>query len=120
MLQRAGIPVAIITGRSSDSVLRRAGELGIEHLVQGREDKLTALEELCERCDVSPKDCAYMGDDLPDLAAIAAAGLGMTVADGAGAVRAARSRATADEDRTAGAALVIEYFRRGPSSVLSG
>ena len=89
LLQRAGIPVAIITGRSSDSVLRRAGELGIEHLVQGREDKLTALVELCERCDVSPKDCAYMGDDLPDLAAIAAAGLGMTVADGAGAVRAA-------------------------------
>jgi 3-deoxy-D-manno-octulosonate 8-phosphate phosphatase (KDO 8-P phosphatase) len=87
LLQRAGIPVAIITGRSSDSVLRRAGELGIEHLVQGREDKLTALRELCERCGISPQDCAYMGDDLPDLAAIAAAGLGMTVADGAGAVR---------------------------------
>ena len=89
LLQRAGIPVAIITGRSSDSVARRAGELGIEHLVQGREDKLTALEALCEQCGLSPEDCAYMGDDLPDLAAIAAAGLGMTVADGAGAVRAA-------------------------------
>jgi 3-deoxy-D-manno-octulosonate 8-phosphate phosphatase (KDO 8-P phosphatase) len=89
LLQKAGIPVAIITGRSSDLVLRRAGELGIEHLVQGREDKLTALEELCEQCDLSPTDCAYMGDDLPDLSAIAAAGLGMTVADGTGAVRAA-------------------------------
>ncbi len=89
LLQRAGIPVAIITGRTSDSVLRRAGELGIDHLVQGREDKLTALRELCQQCGLSPADCAYMGDDLPDLAAIAAAGLGMTVADGSGAVRAA-------------------------------
>ena len=89
LLQRAGIPVAIITGRSSASVLRRAAELGIEHLVQGREDKLTALQELCEQCGLAPGDCAYMGDDLPDLGAINAAGLGMTVADGAGAVRAA-------------------------------
>ena len=113
LLQRAGIPVAIITGRTSDSVLRRAGELGIDHLVQGREDKLTALHELCQQCGLSPADCAYMGDDLPDLAAIAAAGLGMTVADGSGAVRAAAvglaelDAAGTDADR--------ELRRNGPS-----
>lgn len=82
LLQHAGIPVAIITGRNSEIVKRRAAELGIEHLVQGRDDKLQALGELLRQLDVSIEDTAYMGDDLPDLAAIRACGLGMTVATG--------------------------------------
>ena len=87
LLQRAGIRVAIITGRASSCVERRAGELGITDLIQGREDKLTALGELCSIHRLSLEDCAYMGDDLPDLRAIRAAGLGLTVADAAAAVR---------------------------------
>ena len=46
LLQRAGVEVAIITGRSSEIVKRRAAELGIDTIVQGREDKLIALQEL--------------------------------------------------------------------------
>ena len=82
LLQQANIPVAIITGRNSQIVQRRANELGIVHIIQGREDKRTALSELCNDAGLSPQDCAYMGDDLPDLGAIRAAGLGMTVSDG--------------------------------------
>ncbi len=82
LLAAAGVPVAIITGRQSEIVKRRAAELGIERIVQGRDDKLTALEELLSTLDISIDEVAYMGDDLPDLAAIQAAGLGMTVADG--------------------------------------
>ncbi|MFT4613254.1 MAG: 3-deoxy-D-manno-octulosonate 8-phosphate phosphatase (KDO 8-P phosphatase) [Bacteroidia bacterium] len=89
LLQDAGVRVAIITGRSSEIVNRRAKELGIEFIVQGREDKKTALLELCQELSLEPSDCAYMGDDLPDLGAICIAGLGMTVADGSSAVRAA-------------------------------
>ena len=89
LLQRAGVTVAIITGRSSEIVSRRATELGIEHVVQGREDKRVALEELCATLGLSLDECAYMGDDLPDLGAVRAARLGLTVADGADAVRAA-------------------------------
>lgn len=90
LLQRAGIQVAIITGRNSPSVSRRAAELGIDHLLQGREDKLEALRELLTAHfrtwgdDLSA--VAYMGDDLPDLPAICAVGLGMTVADACPAV----------------------------------
>lgn len=87
LLQKAGIKVAIITGRESDIVSRRARELGIEDVVQGREDKHRALLELCERHNLGMQECAYMGDDLPDLAAIVAAGLGMTVANASAAVR---------------------------------
>jgi 3-deoxy-D-manno-octulosonate 8-phosphate phosphatase (KDO 8-P phosphatase) len=82
MLQSQGIQVAIITGRSSDIVMRRARELGITHLVQGRDDKLQALQELLVELDLDLSRVAYMGDDLPDLSAIQSAALGMTVADG--------------------------------------
>lgn len=89
LLQIAGVRVAIITGRQSQIVVRRAQELGIEDVVQGREDKREALLELCQRRGINMEECAYMGDDLPDLGAINAAGLGMTVADADPAVRAA-------------------------------
>ena len=86
LLQRAGVTVAIITGRQSNIVKRRAAELGIDEVVQGREDKRSALQELCERLGIPLQACAYMGDDLPDLGAIRACGLGMTVADAVTAV----------------------------------
>lgn len=87
LAQRAGIEVAIITGRRSAIVERRAAELGITHVIQGREDKLVALEQLCAQENYALHECAYMGDDLPDLPAVKASGLGLTVADAAGAVR---------------------------------
>ncbi len=86
MLQRAGLQVAIITGRRSPMVERRAQELGITHIIQGREDKRAALAELCADTGLELTHCAYMGDDLPDLGAIQTAGLGMTVADATAAV----------------------------------
>lgn len=89
LLQRAGVEVAIITGRQSEIVARRARELGIDAVIQGREDKKAALLELCRQRGVTLGECAYMGDDLPDLSAITAAGLGMTVADASARVRSA-------------------------------
>ncbi len=87
LLQRSGVQVAIITGRQSHIVTRRAGELGIEDVVQGRDDKHQALLELGRQHGIGIEECAYMGDDLPDLGAVSAAGLGMTVADACQAVR---------------------------------
>lgn len=82
LLQQAGIGVGIITGRSSSLVQRRADELGITPLVQGREDKLTALSELLEHSDYNLEEIAFIGDDLPDLAVIRRVGLGITPANG--------------------------------------
>ena len=82
MLQRNGIDVGIITGRTSTLVQRRAKNLGITLLIQGREDKLVALKEMSAKVNISCEHIAYMGDDLPDLAAIRHARLGITVADG--------------------------------------
>ena len=82
LLQNAGIKVGIITGRSSVLVERRAKELGIDHLIQGREDKLTALNELLEKITFEFEEIAFVGDDLPDLAIIRRVGLGITPANG--------------------------------------
>ena len=88
LLQRAGITVAIITGRTSAMVAKRAAELGIAHVIQGREDKLEALQDLCRNLQIDLSNVAYMGDDLPDREAIMAVGLGATVADAASDVAA--------------------------------
>ena len=79
LLQQQGMTTAIISGRRSAMLTRRAGELGIPHLVQGREDKLDALQSLLTTEGFTLEETAYIGDDLPDLAAIRAVGFGVTV-----------------------------------------
>ena len=81
MLMNSGVNVAIITGRTSTIVERRAANLGIMHLIQGREDKRTALDELLSSLQLSYEQVAYLGDDLPDLAAIRCVALGVAVAN---------------------------------------
>src|SRR5688572_33294815 len=71
LLDRAGIITAWISGRLSGATTRRAGELKIPHLVQGRIDKITALQELAEELGLQPEECAYMGDDTIDAPALA-------------------------------------------------
>jgi len=78
-LMAAGITVAVITGRRSPLTEKRMTDLGIPHLLQGREDKRTALLEIVDLLGIPASDIAYMGDDLPDLPALRYAGLGITV-----------------------------------------
>ncbi len=82
-----GVEVAIITGGTSELVNRRARDLKIGKLIQGREDKKIALQELMQQEGLSVDQVAYMGDDLPDLPAIRLAGLGVTVSDALPIVR---------------------------------
>lgn len=74
-----GIATAIITGRDSPMVKKRAAELGIDFVIQGRDDKLTALKELLASLDLTLANCAYMGDDLPDIKAMQSVGFAPTV-----------------------------------------
>lgn len=86
-IMAAGISVAVITGRSSPLTEKRMRDLGIPHLMQGREDKKVALQELVSTLGILQEAIAYMGDDLPDLPAIRYAGLGITVPNGYWLVR---------------------------------
>jgi len=65
--RKLGKQVAIITGRSSQIVQRRAKELKIEHYYQGVENKKEVLEELLQKLDISMENVAAIGDDLNDL-----------------------------------------------------
>lgn len=75
LLQRAGVQVAIITGRKSDMVVARAAELGVAHLVQGTEDKLPAAQGILARAGLGWAQTAVMGDDWPDAPMFMRAGL---------------------------------------------
>ena len=82
-----GIETAIITARTSPMVERRVLELSITYLIQGREDKLTALADLVRQMNLSLDQVAYIGDDLTDLTAIESVKLGACPADAAIEVR---------------------------------
>ena len=76
-LERAGILVAWISGRPSGATTVRANELKIPHVIQGRVDKLPALQELAAKLGLEPAQCIYMGDDTIDAPAIEWAGIGV-------------------------------------------
>ena len=87
MLIASGVTTAIISGRKTPVVERRAKNLGIAHLYQGREDKLVVLDQLLSELNLTYEEVAYLGDDLPDLPVIRRVGLGMAVANAAAFVR---------------------------------
>ncbi len=81
MLQDSGVGVAIVTGRVSKVVEQRTRELGIEHVYQGRRDKLPALRELLDTMNLTSDAVAYVGDDVVDLPVMRRVGLAVAVGD---------------------------------------
>ena len=79
--RRLGRQVAIITGRRSEIVARRAKELRIEHFYQGVENKREVLERLLEKLDIRMEEVAAIGDDLNDLPMLKAAGISFVPRD---------------------------------------
>ncbi|OYY94352.1 MAG: hypothetical protein B7Y41_07825 [Hydrogenophilales bacterium 28-61-23] len=88
MLRASGVETGIITGRTSQIVMHRARNLGIGHIYQGAEDKLTALENLLLETGLSARQIAYMGDDVVDLPVLNRCGLAITVPDAPDEVKA--------------------------------
>jgi len=89
MLQAAGVETAILSGRDSGAVVRRAAELSIRHVVQGAGDKNAAFDELLSSSGYAAADCSFMGDDLPDLPVLRRCGFAVAVANAVDAVKAA-------------------------------
>jgi 3-deoxy-D-manno-octulosonate 8-phosphate phosphatase (KDO 8-P phosphatase) len=89
-LLRAGVQVAVISGRQSRAVERRMTELGVTWIRQGVEDKLAALRELLDILSLGPQAVASIGDDSADLPDLEVSRLAVAVAD---AHASAKSRA---------------------------
>lgn len=81
MLQKHGVTVGIITGRTSQVVEHRMANLGISHVYQGKLEKLPAFEELIAALGVTPEQTAYVGDDVVDLPVMRRVGLAIAVQD---------------------------------------
>ncbi len=84
LLQSTGVKVGIISGRNSELVKKRARDLGITLVIQGREDKWAALQEALSDTThftqpPAPEAIAFMGDDWPDLTVMCRVGLALTV-----------------------------------------
>ena len=80
-LIKAGIGVAIISGRSSGAVAKRMQELGVKHVIQGCKDKISAFEELVGELGIKDSDCVYVGDDIPDLPLLHKVGYSIAVSN---------------------------------------
>jgi len=105
MLREAGVTIAWISGRGSGATSKRAEELKIEHVVQGRKDKATALSDLLSELGVDASRTAYMGDDIIDTGAIELAGIGIAVPEAQDSPLAAADYVTS---RTGGCGAVRE------------
>jgi len=87
LIQKAGITVGIITGRTSEVVRRRAEELGITLLYQGRFEKTAVLDEIVEKTGIDKEHIAYVGDDLVDIPVMKRVGFSASVSDAVTGVR---------------------------------
>lgn len=80
LLRQAGIRVAIITGRVSDSVRLRAAELEVDDVAQDpNAHKLPNFQRILRRHAIAPHETAFVGDDFPDMALLRRVGLPVAV-----------------------------------------
>jgi 3-deoxy-D-manno-octulosonate 8-phosphate phosphatase (KDO 8-P phosphatase) len=112
MLAAGGIACAVLSGRRSGAVAARCGELGIEHVLQGVDDKLAAFEKLRSALSLPSQDCGFMGDELVDLPVLARCGFACAPAEAREPVR-ARAHYVASTPAGYGAAReVCEFILR--------
>lgn len=111
--RQAGGRVAILSGRTSDAVVRRAQELGIAPVVQGADEKLLALRRILSETGLTADQVCAVGDDLPDLPVLTRCGLAVAVADAAPEVKAVAHRVTAAPGGQGAVREAIEWLMRG-------
>lgn len=83
----AGFEVAVISGRRSAATAIRMAELGIQHVVLGSGDKVAAFDKLIAGLGLDASECAYAGDDIPDLPLLEKVGYSIAVANAVEEVR---------------------------------
>lgn len=111
--RQSGGRVAILSGRSSPAVVRRAKELGIDPVVQGADGKLPAFARILKETGMNPDQVCAVGDDLPDLPVLTRCGLAVAVADAAPEVRAAAHFVTTAQGGRGAVREVVEWLMRG-------
>ncbi len=86
-LLRAGLEVAVISGRQSNAVEKRMAELGVTHVILGCSDKVAAFESLINKLGIDATNTAYVGDDVPDIPLLRRVGFAIAVANAVAEVK---------------------------------
>ena len=108
LAREAGLRTGVISGRESAATTRRAEEVGMEFVFQGRGEKLPAYEEILRISGVRDSEVAYIGDDLPDLPVLERVGLAIAVSNAVDEVRRAAHHVTRRSGGDAGVREAIE------------
>ncbi|MBU0634964.1 MAG: HAD-IIIA family hydrolase [Candidatus Omnitrophica bacterium] len=87
LLHRSGIKSAIISGKLSRALARRARSLKIKHVYQNVSNKSSVFKKILKKCRLKPEEAAYVGDDLFDLPVLKNAGFSATVPEACGDVK---------------------------------
>lgn len=117
--QQAGITIAVISGRRSETVTRRLQELNVKHIYQGCGDKLPVLQKLMSKLNISLEEVAYVGDDIPDLPVIKKVGLGIAVANAVAEVKSAADWVTTKPGGEGAVREACEYILNNASVTLT-
>lgn len=91
LLIDSGVKVGIITGRSSEALLARTDNLGIDLVYDGVKDKEVVLEKILKEHGLASSEIAFAGDDLPDIPVMKNVGFSFAVADASPEVKAVAS-----------------------------
>jgi len=111
--RRSGKRVAILSGRASPVVTRRAAELDIDAVVQAADNKLLALARMLSELGLRPDQVCAVGDDLPDLPVLAHCGLAVAVADAVPELKESADFVTMLPGGRGAVREVIEWLMRG-------
>jgi 3-deoxy-D-manno-octulosonate 8-phosphate phosphatase (KDO 8-P phosphatase) len=120
MWQKAGLKVALLSGRFSEATKRRAEQLEVDFCIQDCFEKLPALKKLLGDMGISANDTAYIGDDLLDLPAIKYVGFGAAVANAVDEVKDAADYITKRHGGDGAVREVIEYILKNSGPLRRG
>lgn len=120
---QAGLGIAVISGHASEATVHRFRGLGVEEVIVGAMDKIAPFNDLLKRRGLEARQVAAMGDDLPDLPLLRAAGFAATVPDAPEEVRNAANLVTERRGGDGAVREVIEYILKAQgrwSDVVAG
>ncbi|MFC1604781.1 KdsC family phosphatase [Planctomycetota bacterium] len=110
MWQRAGLKVALISGRESVPTERRAEQLKIEYVFQDCHNKLPVAEQLADQLGLLPENMAFIGDDLTDMPVMRYVGFGVAVANAVDEVKKCADYVTTRPGGSGAVREAIEYI----------
>jgi 3-deoxy-D-manno-octulosonate 8-phosphate phosphatase (KDO 8-P phosphatase) len=106
----AGIKTGLITKRTSETVALRARDLKMDHVYQGKQDKLTVFQQIIEKEGITPAEAAFVGDDVIDVPVMRKCGFAVAVKNARPEVKAQAHWVTSHAGGDGAARDAIEYI----------